>query len=34
MADRSEYWKKRWAKQKEEGATDRHDYWKNRWEEE
>ena len=34
MADRSEYWKKRWAKQKEEGATDRHDYWKKRWEEE
>lgn len=23
MADRSEYWKKRWAKQKEEGTTDR-----------
>ena len=34
MADRSEYWKKRWAKQKEEGTTDRHDYWKKRWEEE
>ena len=34
MADRSEYWKKRWTKQKEEGTTDRHDYWKKRWEEE
>ena len=34
MADRSEYWKKRWSKQKEEGTTDRHDYWKKRWEEE
>ena len=34
MADRNEYWKKRWSKQKEEGTTDRHDYWKKRWEEE
>ena len=34
MADRSEYWKKRWAKQKEEGTIpDRHEYWKKRWEE-
>ena len=32
MADRSEYWKKRWAKQKEEGTIpDRHEYWKKRW---
>ena len=35
MADRSEYWKKRWAEQKAKGTTpDRHEYWKKRWEEE
>lgn len=29
--DRSEYWKARWAKQKEEGSVpDRSEYWKNR----
>lgn len=35
MADRSEYWKKRWERQKAEGTTpDRHEYWKKRWEKE
>ena len=28
MADRSEYWKKRWAEQKSKGnAPDRHEYY-------
>ena len=31
MGDRSEYWKQRWAKQKEEGTVpDRSKYWKER----
>jgi hypothetical protein len=34
MSDRSEYWKKRWAKQKAEETTpDRSEYWKKRWKE-